>query len=281
MWSVPNMVLELMVDRVDLVEEGANSAAFIEVYKRKESKRMTVEEILEEMKAEHAAVIKAKITEADTAATDLVKANETVTALTQKLATTEKSLKEAQDKLPCECEGEADETGVCKACNRKKLQKAGNAAFDETETIKSLPEAARKYLETIKSQKDAAEESLRKSKEAAIEAEAVAKAATLKSLPVEQTTLVNILKSASKEVVDALTAAATAIDKTVLVEAGKSAGGQAAATQDSNLAWSKIETEAEKVMKSATEKISKAKAIAQVIETRPELYKEYLKGGAE
>lgn len=275
------MVLELMVDRVDLVEEGANSAAFIEVYKRKESKRMTVEEILEEMKAEHAAVIKAKITEADTAATDLVKANETVTALTQKLATTEKSLKEAQDKLPCECEGEADETGVCKACNRKKLQKAGNAAFDETETIKSLPEAARKYLETIKSQKDAAEESLRKSKEAAIEAEAVTKAATLKSLPVEQTTLVNILKSASKEVVDALTAAATAIDKTVLVEAGKSAGGQAAATQDSNLAWSKIETEAEKVMKSATEKISKAKAIAQVIETRPELYKEYLKGGAE
>lgn len=275
------MVLELMVDRVDLVDEGANSAAFIELYKRKEPTEMTVEEILEEMKPEYADVLKTKIAEADTAAKELIKSKGEVTTLTGTLESTIQELTKAKEKLPCECDGEADEKGVCKVCGKPKLQKAGSSQFDETETLKSIPEEARKYINTIKAQKEAAEESLRKSKEAEIESIAKAKAAELKSLPIEQDTLVNVLKTASKEVVDVLAAAAAAIDKTVLDELGKGANGQKAKEQDANSAWAKIESEAEKVMKSATEKITKAKAIAQVIDAQPSLYKEYLNGGAE
>ena len=58
-------------------------------------------------------------------------------------------------------------------------------------------------------------------------------------------------------------------------------GAQEPKEQDADAAWSKIEDEAEKVMKSAGTTMTKAKAIAQVIEDKPQLYKEYLNGGAK
>lgn len=261
---MPNLVIDLLVDRVDLVEEGANSAAFIELYKRKEPKQMDLDQILGELKPEHAEVIKSKIGELETVQEELSKAkceNETLTADLEKA---QEDLKEAELK-------------------RLKEEEAAKAAsFDDTETlVKSLPKEVQDYVNVIKAKQLAAEEAVRKANEAKATSEAIAKAATLKSLPVEQEKLVSILKGASPDVVSVLETINNAIDVTVLGEVGKSAKGTSPAAKDPNVAWNKIEAEADKIVKSAGETISKQKAIAQVIKEKPELYREYLEGGAE
>ena len=54
---MPNILTDLIIDRVDLVDEGANSAAFVELFKRKEQGNpMELSEILSKMKPEHAGV---------------------------------------------------------------------------------------------------------------------------------------------------------------------------------------------------------------------------------
>jgi hypothetical protein len=104
---------DLIVDRVDLVDEGANSAAFIELYKRKETKElMDFKEVLGAMKPEHAAVIQAELDAKDNEVTN---AREELDTANQTIATKDEELKEAKEALEkakegkehCECDGEA------------------------------------------------------------------------------------------------------------------------------------------------------------------------------
>ena len=145
---MPYLLEDLVVDRVDLVDEGANSAAFIELYKRKErSATMDIEEILSKMKPEHSAVIQAELdklsgdvmkakedlatvtTERDTATQDLEKAKEDLKAANEDKEKAESELEtlKAQQSDVCTCDGEEDEDGKCKSCGKPKKQ----AAFDE------------------------------------------------------------------------------------------------------------------------------------------------------
>lgn len=257
---MPNLVVDLDVNRVDLVDEGACSAAFIELYKRKE-KHMDVKEILSKMKPEHAAVIEEAIGKAKTEAATAVSEKETaqgeLTKAKEDLAAANKEIETLKAKQ--------------KDCEEDK--KKNGSSFDEEETMKSMPEAARQMFAKMKAQKEAAEEELRKSKEAEIQSEAVAKAAQLKALPVETDKLVEVLKGCSPELLDMLTTINTAIEGTVLDEVGKSAGSTAGAD-----AWSKIEAKAEEVAK--RDSVTKQKAVSIAIKENPELYKEYLQGGA-
>lgn len=278
---MPNLITELIVDRVDLVEEGANSAAFIELYKRREpNKNMTLEEIMEQMQPEHVEVLKAKLAENDTVVTDLAKAKEDLGVATQAKEDVEKELKEVKEKLPCDCDGEADEKGTCKSCGKPKVKKAkSGAAFDESEVIKGLPAEAQAYLQNLRTQKETAEEAVRKSIEDKANSDAVIKAAELKNLPIEPTVLINVLKGASKDVIDVLDTLNSAIDVAVLGEIGKSNVGSKAGSTDSNLAWAKIENEATKLAKANG--ITQQKAVSEVIKSKPQLYRDYLEGGAE
>lgn len=285
---MPYILEDLVVDRVDLVDEGANSAAFIEVFKRKEKKAlMDFSEILSKLKPEHAEVVQQYV---DGLNTDLTKAREDLDAANKRAEEQDKQISEqantinetndalakANEELEtlkakgdtCACGGEANEEGVCSVCG--KLKKSNN--IDEDEVIKSLPEALRGEFMKMRAQKEAAEEQVRKAAEEKAEAEAVAKAATLKALPVEQNTLVQILKSCDPAVVEVLTSVAAAIEGTVLAEVGKSGKGKLETD-----AWSKIEAEADKI--AARDSITKQKAIGIVIKENPELYKEYLNGG--
>ena len=290
---MPYLLEDLIVDRVDLVDEGANSAAFIELFKRKEQTKMDLNEILSKMKPEHAAVIQEAIdkakedlatvtTERDEATQELGKAKEQLDAANEELAKANSELETMKacgsktDKAEgetCTCDGEADENGTCKACGKPKKAKTG-AAFDETETLKSMPAEVRAMFETLKAQKNAAEEEVRKAKDAEKTAEAVAKAKELKAIPVEQDKLVDIIKSADSSLLDLLTVVNAAIEGTVLDEVGKS-NSTGSGTSD---AWSKIEAKADEVAK--RDSISKAKAVSVVIRENPDLYKEYLDGGA-
>lgn len=270
---MPYLLDDLVINRVDLVDEGSCSAAFIELFKRKEqSGLMDVKEILSKMKPEHAAVIeeainKAKedlstaVTERDEARTELEKAKTDLTVANEDLAKAKAELETLQS------DGEEqEETDKAKS----------GASFDESEVLKGMPEAAREMFAKMKQQKEVAEEELRKAKEAEEESAAVAKAKELKAIPIEQDKLVGIIKKADQEVLDLLTTVNAAIEGTVLDEVGKShKGGDQDAGND---AWSKIEAKADEVAK--RDNITKAKAVSVVIKENPELYKEYLKEGA-
>lgn len=287
---MPYLLEDLVIDRVDLVDEGANSAAFIELYKRKErSATMDIDEILSKMKPEHSSVIQAELdklsgdvvkakedlatvtTERDTAMQDLEKAKEDLNAANEDKEKAESELEtlKAKQSEECECDGEADENGMCKACGKPKKK----AAFDEEETLKSMPAAARAMFIKMRTQKEAAEEEVRKAKDAEAQAEAVAKAAELKALPIETDKLVGVLKKCSADMVDVLTTINAAIEGTVLDEVGKSNTGSKGAD-----AWTKIEAKADEIAK--RDNVTKQKAVSIAIKENPELYKEYLQGGA-
>lgn len=287
---MPYLLEDLVVDRVDLVDEGANSAAFIELYKRKErGATMDIKEILSKMKPEHSSVIQAELdklsgdvmkakedlatvtTERDTATQDLEKAKEDLKAANEDKEKAESELETLKASMPdeCDCDGEADENGMCKVCGKPKKR----VAFDEEETLKSMPAAARAVFIKMRTQKEAAEEEVRKAKDAEAQAEAVAKAAELKALPIETDKLVGVLKNCSADMVDVLTTINAAIEGTVLDEVGKSNAGSKGAD-----AWSKIEAKADEIAK--RDSVTKQKAVSIAIKENPELYKEYLQGGA-
>ena len=275
---MPYLLQDLVIDRVDVVEEGACSAAFIEICKRKEKANiMTFEEIIAKMKPEHADVIKAELKKSTDKVAELTGQVETLNADVQKantaLTDAQGALSQAQEDLKVE---KAKNEELSKACGgKKKTSKAGCGSCDEEdeeEVIKSMPEAAQALFKTMKAQKEAAEEEIRKAKDAELTAQAVAKAKTMKSLPIEENALVDILKSADEAVVNLLSATAAAIDGTVLTEVGKSA------PKGPNDAWATIEAEASKIAKERN--ITEQKAVSVVIKEKPELYKQYLEGGA-
>lgn len=251
---------------------------------------MELTEILEKMKPEHADVIQQALNAKDEA---LSKANADLSAAEQSIADKDADLTKANDALAsanaeletfkakqteCECDGEADEDGVCKECGKPKKK---SAAFDETETLKSMPEAARALFEKMRMQKEAAEAEVRKAAEREAEAAAIAKAASLKALPVEQDKLVGILKSCPADVVDLLTTINSAIEASVLSEVGKNAGNGAStsALTTSDDAWGKLEAKASEIAK--RDSVTIEKAMATALDENPELYREYLNGGAK
>jgi hypothetical protein len=228
---------------------------------------MELSEILKNMTPEHAAVVQATI---DQLNANVTKAKADLDTATAELETAKGNCKKAED----------DAKTANEACTTMKAEleasKAGSTPFDETETFKAMPEAAKAYILKMKTQKEAAEAQVVKARDAEIEATAVAKAAELKALPIEQTKLVGILKGASPELLEILTTVNAAIDGTVLNEMGKSKGGMATATSEE--AWAKIDLKAQEIAKA--EGISKAKAIGKAVDQNPDLYRQYLQGGA-
>lgn len=282
---MPYELQDLVVDRVDLVDEGANSASFIELFKRKEKQEpMGYEDILELLKPEHAEVIKQAFAEKEA---DLSKAREDLEAANIANGNKETELAEANAELAkakgeievlkskhCECDGE-EKDGICEVCGKPKK----SASFDETETLKSMPEAARELFLKMRAQKEAAEEQVRKANEEKAEADAIAKAASLKAIPVEQEKLVGILKNCSTEIVELLTTINSAIEATVLDEVGKNRGNGAGthAASSSDEAWNKLEQAANEIAK--RDSVTKEKAMSKALDEYPELYREYLNGG--
>lgn len=259
---------DLVITRVDLVDEGANSAAFIELYKRKERKdKMELKDIIAKMNPEHAAVVQAEV---DKLSGEVAKAKDSVAALTIERDDAKEALEKAVKDL------KAAKEELAQAKLELNTLKANTASSDEEDIIKTMPAEARALFTKMKAQKEAAEEAIRKAKEAEAHAIAVAKAAELKAIPIEHDKLVGILKGASPELIEVLTTINSAVESTVLGEVGKRTPGQASSSSEE--AWAKIEAKASEIAKAKG--ISKAKAISQAVEENPDLYKEYLQGGA-
>lgn len=267
--DMPYLLEDLIIDRVDLVDEGANSASFIQLFKRKEmSKRMEFNEIISKLMPEELEIVNAELAkqadekaalaaERDTLAGELNVAKEDITAATTSLEDLQKELEALKEEKLL-----ADEEA-----------KKATMVFDEEQMLKSMPEELKEAFIKMRDQKIAAEEEVRKAREAAEEAEAIAKAASLKSLPVEQSKLVSIVKKCDAEMLDVLTTINTAIDSVVLGEVGKKSS-----TSTTNAdAWEKIDAKATEIV--GRDNVTKQKAIATALKENPELYKEYLEGG--
>lgn len=263
---MPNFMLDLIVDRVDLVDEGANSEAFIKLYKRKENvEPMELEEILAKMKPEHADVIRSEI----------AKAKE---MMPEDKQSEMEAMNGELEKAKTDFQAAFDENEVLK----RKLQEvettiAKNKGDDLEEVLKNADPAVQEVFKSMRAKIDAAEAAARQAMENQQREEAIAKARELSNLPVEEDKLVEVMKGISPAVHEILKAANTAIGEAgIFTEVGKSRGGEATST--GGAAWSKIEKKADEVI--TRDKVSKAKAIATVIKENPELYREYLAGGA-
>lgn len=250
---VPNLLMDLVVDRVDLVDEGANSAAFIKLYKRKEMETsMDFNEIISKLKPEHAEIIQAEIAKARA-------------EVPEEVATELSDTKEALEKSKTELENFKEEV-------KKSKEPAQEENFEEV--LKSLDPAVQKVFKSLQAQKEAAEQVAKQLKEQKEEEEAIAKAKVLKALPVEEDKLVQVVKGVSDNVYEILKSAAKVLEESdIFEEVGKGKGD--AGTVD---AWSKIEKKAGEIAK--RDGITVEKAIGVVINENPELYKEYLNGGA-
>jgi uncharacterized protein YukE len=246
--------MDLVVDRVDLVDEGANSAAFIKLYKRKEMETgMDFNEIISKLKPEHAEVIQAEIAKAKAEVPEEVAKELSDTK--EELIATKTELEKVKEEV------------------NKSKEPAEEDNFEEV--LKSLDPAVQKVFKSLQAQKEAAEQVAKQLTEQKEEEEAIAKANALKALPVEEDKLVQVVKGISDDVYEILKSAAKVLEESdIFEEVGKGKGD--ASTID---AWSKIEKKADEIAK--RDNITKEKAISVVINENPELYKEYLSGGAK
>ena len=243
---MPSLLLDLEVDRVDLVDEGANSAAFIKLYKRKESNQpMTFEEMLAKLKPEHAELVREEVEKARAEVPEATEQD--IVKLRADLATAAEQLEIVSKAKPVEPTME--------------------------EVIKSLDPAVQEVFKSLQTQKEAAEEVLKQMRAKEVEEVAITKAKELKSIPVAEDKLVSVVKGVSDEVFEVLKAAAKAIETGVLEEIGKGKG-----EESNGDAWAKIEKKAEEIEK--RDSITKAHAVKKAIKEFPELYREYLEGGA-
>lgn len=247
---MPNLLIDLEVDRVDLVDEGANSAAHIRLYKRKEiDQTMELKDIIAKMKPEHAAVVEAEIAKAksevpEEVAQDLAKAKSDLAAKEQELEAVVKA-KPAQEPT-------------------------------QEEVIKSLDPAVQEIFKSMQRQKEAAEALALQAAEKQLTDNAIAKAKQLAAIPVEESELVNVVKGMDENVFNILKAAADAIENAgVLDETGVAKGAEPTVT--SNDAWDAIEKAAGDIAKE--KQVSLEKAIGFAIQANPELYRKYLEGG--
>jgi len=249
---VPNLLIDLVVDRVDLVDEGANSAAFIKLYKRKEMETgMDFNEIISKLKPEHAEVIQAELAKAKA---------EVPEEIAKELSDTKVEL----ETLKVELEKFKEEA-------KKSKEPVQEENFEEV--LKNLDPAVQKVFKSLQAQKEAAEQIAKQLQEQKEEEEAIAKARALKALPVEEEKLVQVVKGVSDDVYEILKSVAKVLEESdIFEEIGKSNAG----TTD---AWTKIEKKAEEIAK--RDGITVEKAISVVINENPELYREYLSGGAK
>ena len=268
---MPTELKRLKIDRVDLVPEGANSAAFVTLYKGKEMKSMDASEILEKLKPEHAEVLKSAFAELEK---QKKQAEEEAAAAKKEAADAkaEAAKKPADEKT--EKKGEQPVNG--KPSDAAKA-KEGTTSFDDTETLtKGLDPQVAAYIEQIRKQKEAAEEAAREAIAKERHMNAVNKAAELRALPIAADELISFIEKSSDETVDMLSAIAKGIEGTVLSEVGKST--DKTFSRSSSDAWARIEKAAEKL--AAERNVSVAKATGMVIKEQPALYQEYLEGGA-
>lgn len=233
--------VDLRLDAVALCSQGANSRADILLTKsmKEGNSDMNFESIFNDLSADAQAVVTAHIDACkSTAVAEAVKPlNEKIDTLTE----TNKSLTATIEK---------------------------NKPQEPTpDVMKSLPTEVQKQFEDMKKSLEALENEK-------IENLAKSRYSVVKALPVEESTLKSVLKTASPEVFDILTKAAAAIEEGLGKASSVSGEGSTATTSDE--AYEALEKHASEIAKA--EGITPAVAFTKACDQHPELYMQYVKG---
>ena len=225
---------------------------------------MEISEIIAKLKPEHAEAIQAELDNLTKSRDEAIAERDEAVAKAEKAA---EDVKQDPKKDPEDVQTE----------------KSGNntLSFDDDEqvakSLEGLDPVLRDYVDRLAKQKEAAETVAKEAIAKERHSEAVAKADELKALPVEKSTLVDFIEKSDESTVDMLTSIAKGIEGTVLTEVGKSHTGESFAGSSAD-SWGKIEASAATIAKERN--ITKEAAISVVIDEQPELYRDYLKGGA-
>lgn len=252
-------LVDLDYDRIDLVKEGANSQAYISLFKSKGGKTtMDLEAILKAMKPEDADVIRKAMEKKDSE-----------TAEAKQLA------KLAQD--------EATEAKGDVAKMKESMPPAPGTS--EEEILKSVKDPAVKaLLEASIAKSKAAEAKTLSLLNEQNEKEAITKAKELPKVGADEAKIAEVYKKlkiadpALCEDVFGIFKAANALvtDGAVFKERGKGSGnGSGEGSADVNTAWGRIDAAAEVIAKGSN--VTKAVAITKAIEANPALYEAYVR----
>lgn len=253
---IKNLLVGLEVSRVDLVNEGADSNAFIKYYKDKEGgSSMTFKDIIAKLKPEDRAIIEDEIAKAACGAGEKKEEGEEVA-------------KEADSKEEKGSEGEKSE---------------GTKKEDENmdDVFKSLDPRLKAIFDAANAKAAAAEAIAKSLMEKELEGEAIAKAKEVAGIGASEDQLVKVYKSLKavdenlcNEVFGIFKAAANVKDagEEIFETVAKGQGTEGASAGG---AWDKIMAEATEIAKSKG--ISEASAVSEVVKAKPDLYREYLK----
>lgn len=251
-----SLLANLSINKVSLVDAGADDEAHIRLFKSKEGgvQTMTYEEIIKSLKPEMAQAIEAEVTKAKQEASD-------EKAKCMKLAEEKTTLEDDVEKLRNEVET---------------LKKSNDPGLTEEDVLKSLDPAAREIIAKSIQQARVAEEAVKKMREEQLEVEAVAKAAEITSLGVEAPQVVSLYKGLSTEqrttVFGMLKHANDLVAKSAAF--GEAGSAATATVGDADSAWAAIEKAAKELV--GTDGITATTAVAEVIKRKPELYTQYL-----
>lgn len=271
------VMIDTKLDRVDLVEEGSCSEAYIMMYKGKDGalkvSKERVEAILAKMKPEYATEVreyfegqieKAKCKKSEEDA-ELDKAKEDLKDANKELQKTKDELKDANEEL-----AKAKQDLAAANKNLEDVAKSkGNEEPDFEEVLKAAPEAMRGFLKQLKQSQDEAVAKAKQLEEEKAHNEAVAKAKELSVLPVKEQELVDLFKSKEGAVV------APMLEKIAksIMESGLLDEKGTGVNYNNNDANADIDARVEALAKSKN--ISKEKAMVEIFQADPEAYAKY------
>lgn len=245
---------DIEFDRVDLVDEGANSEAFIKLYKNKGGKSMSkVSEILKTLKEEDAKIIETELNKAK----EMPKEDDKDKKISNLQAEIARYKKEAP-----------------KDINKSKES-------EEKELMKGASPELKAYLEKRNKEMEETKLEIKKMKEREFEKEAVSKAKTVTNIAVKNSVLADIYKRCMATEDDKLAEDVFEVFKTAdkVIKEGSELFKEKGSTEGNvdNTAWGKVESQAVELAKSKS--ISKEQAITEVLQSDPELYAQYQKEG--
>lgn len=261
----PTKLQNLKIDRVDLVDKGANPDAHIVLFKREGGKGMNYEELLKSLTEEQQAVITAEI---------------------EKVALSAEE-KKIEDKHAAMAQEEIKRATMAKEAKILELERSLEAYLEKSKAptdediFKGLSPVLKAQIEDMQKRADAAESVIK-----ALEDEKLTKhyeeiAKAYDKLPVEATKVGSIFKSLAKSDKAMYTELETMfksfnemIAKGNLFKEMGNSGSKGGSTKP----WDQIQNKANEMVTKSANSVTKEQAIAQVLKAHPELYAEYLKG---
>lgn len=239
-------LVDLELNRVDLVKEGSNSRAHILLTKGKEQNSMpkTYDELVALLKPEEAEILKSHVEAIEkTAEETLATKDEKITVLEAEVA-----------KLSTEKEEYVAE-----------LEKS--KADTEEEIMKNVPPAMVEMIEKMRKENEELK---------AREQDIIVKARfeEVKAIPCTEDDLKAVLKTATPDVFEVLKKAAATIENSVLKDTSGSQGGDG--NESSGGAFEKLEKAARTRM-AENDKLTYEQAFTEVTKAMPEVYAAYSK----